>query len=388
MWGFPRYLVPALRKEEDSLLISSLLNLFISSSILFISESNLQQELLWLSCPSLPPSWMMLFLFCNFEHKFIFLQSDALGCISRVLIHHRWKSTCWRNGKEISNQLESLLWAQPCILERRYCKRRERTTPQERKKGAINHWDISFTPLRKESSSNKERIQEINPWREQSFCTARLFPLNVTFFQNSAFIVASLYCHVIVPVIEWSPFPNVIELRVDHREVSHLHRHSASILIHFYLVYLKYNSFQVFRNCLLYCSYPGNVGRGEIFKSFRWKSCKLHLEQYARFAFISNDRKEMRIRNNIYGEQDSNLCSDELDIWTFSSLLPGPDIGQLGVQRDTRPCSKLKICAIYGNFDQTLGLNMTVGLRGWPLARHTRLKACRQFNLSTARPSL
>ena len=35
-------------------------------------------------------------------------------------------------------------------------------------------------------------------------------------------------------------------------------------------------------------------------------------------------------------------------------------------------------------FNLTLGSNVTVCLRGWALARHTRLKVWRQFNLSTA----
>ena len=88
-----------------------------------------------------------------------------LGCISRVLIHHKWKNSCCRNGKEMRLSKQIQLWekvwkirSQPCSFERRYCKRRERITPQERKKEAINHWDLSFTPERKENSPNKERI--------------------------------------------------------------------------------------------------------------------------------------------------------------------------------------------------------------------------------------
>ena len=90
-----------------------------------------------------------------------------LGCISRVLIHHKWKNSCCRNGKKIrSNQI--LLWEKvwkirshpkpSCSFERRYCNLGERITPRERKKEAINHWDLSFTPERKENSPNKERI--------------------------------------------------------------------------------------------------------------------------------------------------------------------------------------------------------------------------------------
>ena len=88
-----------------------------------------------------------------------------LGCISRVLFHHKWKNSCCRNGKEMRLSKQIQLWekvwkirSQPCSFERRYCKRGERITPQERKKEAINHWDLSFTPERKENSPNKERI--------------------------------------------------------------------------------------------------------------------------------------------------------------------------------------------------------------------------------------
>ena len=118
----------------------------------------------------------------------------------------------------------------------------------------------------------------------------------------------------------------------------------------------------------------------------------------------------------IYTYLDSNLCSAELNIYRrFHFCCQGLISDRLNATRWVVRDSPDFVCkltfyfylkrdgvfawvggqphqTLYANlienlcyFNLTLGSNVTVCLRGWALARHTRLKVWRQFNLSTAR---
>ena len=121
--------------------------------------------------------------FSSFAILNIFLQSALAEFLSTT------------NGRaaaaevEIRNQL--LLWEKLCSRRDDSPQYRKKVLQSERKnnsagkkKEAINHWDLSFTPERKESASKKRETLEINPCREQSFCTARLF----LSFSNATFL--------------------------------------------------------------------------------------------------------------------------------------------------------------------------------------------------------
>ena len=88
---FP-YLEPVLRKDDDSLLINSLLNLFISSSMRFISESNL----LWVFFLALKD------LICIIL-RILLWGKLALWSNLCVLIHKWEKSSLCGMGKKIGN---------------------------------------------------------------------------------------------------------------------------------------------------------------------------------------------------------------------------------------------------------------------------------------------